>query len=244
MASPIAGAAMAFDLYCRRYRQDRELLGAIPIAFRKHAGMTDDAVMRAPLDWPDYAAAAPIIDPLRLLDCSPVGDGAVCIVVAAAQGGRRAVPIAAMQGIAAGRESFIFAPHGLGMGQQSGRRLSAAEARAQRVYAMAGAGPEGIDVLGLYDSLSPLPLYALEDFGFCGEGEALEWVQRGRIELGGELPVNTGGGQLSQAQMNGWGQIRELVVQLRHEAGARQVPDARRAMWATPAGDALILERS
>jgi acetyl-CoA acetyltransferase len=108
---------------------------------------------------------------------------------------------------------------------------------------MAGASPDTIDIAGLYDSFSPLPLYALEDFGFCSAGEALEFVQDGRIALGGALPVNTSGGQLSQAQMNGWAQIRELVVQLRGQAGPRQVPDARRAMWAGVGGDALILER-
>jgi acetyl-CoA acetyltransferase len=243
MSSPVAGAAMAFDLYCRRYGKDRELLGAIPIAFRRHAALTEDAVMRAPIDWEDYRQARPVIDPLRLLDCSPVGDGGVCAIVAAAEGAPRSVAITGAQGIRAGRDSFIFAPHGLGIGQQSGVRLTAAEVRGHPVYAMAGTSPDGMDLLGLYDSFSPLPLYALEDFGFCGEGEALDWVQGGRIGIGGALPVNTSGGQLSQAQMNGWGQIRELVTQLRGEAGARQVADARRAMWATVGGDALIIER-
>jgi acetyl-CoA acetyltransferase len=244
MASPIAGAAMAFDLYCRRYGQDRELLAAIPMTFRAHAALTDDAVMRAPMSEADYRASRPIVDPLRLLDCSPVGDGAVCLIVGAAVGGGREVAITGAQGLRAGRDTFIFAPVGLGYGQQSDRRLTLAEARGQRAYAMAGTSPDGIDLIGAYDSFSPLPLYVLEDFGFCGEGEALPFVQDGRIGVGGALPVNTSGGQLSQAQMNGWGQIRELVVQLRGEAGARQVANARRALWASAGGDALVLERS
>ena len=243
MASPVAGAAMAFDLYCRRYGQDRELLAAIPIAFRDHARLTDDAVAKAPMTLEDYSASRPIIEPLRLFDCSPVGDGAVCVIVGMAERTARSVPIIGAQGIRGGRESFIFAPVGLGMGQQSEQRLTLAEARGHEVYRMAGATPDDIDVLGIYDSFSPLPLYALEDFGFCGAGEALPWVQGGRIALGGEIPTNTSGGQLSQAQMNGWGQIRELVTQLRGEAGPRQVAGARTAMWATVAGDALIFER-
>ncbi|EQB14312.1 thiolase family protein [Novosphingobium lindaniclasticum] len=243
MASPIAGAAMAFDFYCRRYGHDRELLGAVPITFRRHARLTDDALMTREMDWADYHAARPIIDPLRLLDCSPVGDGAVCMIVSAPQDSRSVV-ITGVQGIRAGRDSFIFAPHGLGVGQQSGQRLTRTQARGQAAYEMAGMTPDGIDVLGLYDSFSPLPLYALEDFGFCGEGEALAWVQDGRIGLGGEIPINTSGGQLSQAQMNGWGQIRELVTQLRGEAGSRQVTAARTAMWATVGGDALVLEKA
>jgi acetyl-CoA acetyltransferase len=244
MASPVAGAALAFDMYCRRYRKDRDLLSAIPLTFRRHAMMTDDAVAREPMTEADYLTARPIVDPLRLFDCSPVGDGGVCVIVAARDDGApRAVPISGFQGLGGGRETFIFAPRGLGVAQQSTRRLSRSEALGQPIYDMAGCSPETIDVIGLYDSFSPLPVYAFEDFGFCDEGQGLDWIQDGRIALGGKLPTNTSGGQLSHAQMNGWGQIRELICQLRGEAGARQVAGARRAMWATVAGDALMFER-
>jgi len=89
-----------------------------------------------------------------------------------------------------------------------------------------------------------LPLYAFEEFGFCGGGEGLDWIRDGRIGLGGELPTNTNGGQLSHAQVNGWGQLRELILQLRGEAGRRQVANAQTAMWVSCCGDALILERA
>src|SRR5690606_10310824 len=127
MASPIAGAAMAFDLYCRRYHKDRELLAEIPLTFRHHACLTDDAVMRTPVTAEDYAASRPIVDPLRLLDCSPIGDGAICLIIAAS-GPSRGVRITGMQGLRAGRESFIFAPLGLGMAQQSTDRITRSEA--------------------------------------------------------------------------------------------------------------------
>lgn len=243
MTSPVAGAALAFDFYCRRYGKDRELLSAIAMTFRRHAMLTQDAVQREPMSEADYLAARPIVQPLRLFDCSPVGDGAVCVIVAANRAAPRSIPITGFQGIRGGRETFIFAPPGLGIGQQSKRRLSRAEALGQPVYAMAGCDPQTIDLVGIYDSFSPLPVYAFEDFGFCGEGEGLDWIQNGRIALGGALPTNTNGGQLSHAQMNGWGQIRELVCQLRGEAGERQVTNARRALWATVGGDALIFER-
>jgi acetyl-CoA acetyltransferase len=246
MASPIAGAAMAFSLYCRRYEQDREKLAAIPVTFRQHAMLTEDAVMREPLTVEAYRAARPVIEPLRLFDCSIVGDGAVCIIVSAgttASEAKRLVWLTGAQGLKAGRDSFIFAPKGLGMAQQSERRLSLKEARAQPVYAMAGTVPEKIDVLGIYDSFSPLPLYGYEDFGFCEAGSALDFIQDGRVGLSGDHPTNTNGGQLSHAQVNGWGQLHELVLQLRGEAGERQIADARRAMWMTAASDALIFER-
>jgi acetyl-CoA acetyltransferase len=245
MCSPIAGAAMAFDLYCERYSKDRELLAAIPLTFRAHARLTEDAVMRKPMSVDDYANSRPLVDPLRLLDCSPVGDGAVCLIVAAnATANRRAVAITGAQGLRAGRETFIFGPTGLGLAQQSSTRITRAAALAQSVWQMAATSPTEIDCVGIYDSFSPLPLYAFEDFGFCESGTALDWVQGGRIALGGECPTNTNGGQLSHAQMNGWGQLRELVAQLRGEAGTRQIADPRRAMWMTVAGDALVLERN
>jgi len=244
MTSPIAGAAIGFDYYLRCYGKDRELLGAIPTTFRKHAALTDDAVATAPMSMDDYQHARPIIDPLRLFDCSLVGDGAVCVIVSdagAAAASQAPVFITGAQGVQAGRETFIFAPRGLGVAQQTEQRRTQKDARAQKVYQMAGVSPDEVDVLGLYDSFAPLPVYALEDFGFCAPGEGLDFIQGGRIAHDGALPLNTNGGQLSHAQMNGWGQIRELVTQLRGRAGARQVANARIGMWGGVGGDALIM---
>jgi acetyl-CoA acetyltransferase len=246
MTSPVAGAAMALDLYCRRYGQDREKLAAVPMVFRRHALLNADAVAKEPLTLEAYQTARPIIDPIRLYDCSLVGDGAVCVIVTAqdlVQASNVPVLMTGFQGVRAGRDSFIFAPWGLGVAQQSETRLTLAQTRTQAVYDMAGAAPESVDVLGVYDSFSPLAVYTLEDFGFCAAGEGLDFIQDGRIELGGQIPTNLNGGQLSHAQVNGWGQIRELILQLRGQAEGRQVAGARRGLWATVAGDALMFER-
>jgi acetyl-CoA acetyltransferase len=246
MLSPVAGAAMALDIYCRRYGKDRELLAEIPIVFRRHARRNPDAVATEELTREQYRAARPIVDPIRLFDCSLVGDGAVCVIVAAraqVDAGQRPVWITGAQGLQGGRDTFIFAPRGLGIAQQSKERRTLAPARRQPVYAMAGAAPESIDVFAAYDSFSPLALYTFEEFGFCAAGDGLDWIQGGRLDLTGDLPSNTNGGQLSHAQVNGWGQVRELVQQLRGQAEGRQVPGARTAMWATVGGDALIFER-
>jgi acetyl-CoA acetyltransferase len=246
LSSPVAGAAMAFDLYCRRYGKNRALLAAAPLTFRRHAQLTDDAVAREPLTLEAYQNARMIVEPLRLYDCSPVGDGAVCLIVA----GKAQVPrdrpaawITGVQGLPAGRDTYIFGPRGLGVGQQGLERPTRQQAAAQPVFAMAGLTPETVDTLGVYDSFSPLVPFTLEAFGFCEPGEGLDFIQDDRIALGGALPTNTSGGQLSQAQLNGWAQIRELVLQLRGLAGPRQVPSARRALWAATVGDALALER-
>ena len=221
-------------------------MAAIPLTFRRHARLTPDAVAREEMTAEDYRQSRTIIQPLRLYDCSLVGDGAVCLIVAGrahAGGPRPPVWITGVQGIQAGRDTFIFAPRGLGVAQQSESRLSLSEASAQPVYRMAGLCPEDVDVLGVYDSFSPLAVYTVEDFGFCAAGEGLDWIQHGRIGLGGDVPTNTNGGQLSHAQVNGWGQVRELILQLRGAATGRQIADAKVAMWATVGGDAIVFQR-
>ena len=84
---------------------------------------------------------------------------------------------------------------------------------------------------------------SLERFGFCGPGEAASWVQDGWIELGGELPMNTSGGLLSETHVSGWNSIVEIVRQLRGEARPRQIADARVLLWGTGWGDPLVFRR-
>jgi len=87
-------------------------------------------------------------------------------------------------------------------------------------------------------------LFVLERLGFCGPGEAHQWVAGGRIELGGELPVNTSGGLLSEAHVSGWNSIAEITRQLRGQAGQRQIPDASHLQWATAWGDSVVFSAS
>ncbi|MGE0299602.1 MAG: hypothetical protein AB7R99_23260, partial [Pseudonocardia sp.] len=135
------------------------------------------------------------------------------------------------------RDEFIFAPPGLGVFTQSDTRRPVRNP----VYAMAGlAGPADVDALQLYDAFSPNVVFVLERFGFAGEGEGLDWIQDGRIELGGALPTNTAGGLLSEAHLCGWGHMVEAARQVRGEAGERQVPGCEVVQWATPFGDSIV----
>jgi acetyl-CoA acetyltransferase len=211
---------------------------------RRHARLNPQALMTRPMTLEDYEAQPYIVEPLRRPDFSLMSDGGACVLVTAAERardrGRPAVLIGGMQGLRAGRDEFIFAPPGLGVFQQGTERRP----EHHPVYAMAGlSGPEDVDSLQLYDAFSPNVLFTLERFGFVGEGEALDWVQDGRIEIGGELPVNTAGGLLSEAHITGWNHIVEAVRQIRGEAGERQVAGCEVVQWATPFGDSVVLHR-
>jgi acetyl-CoA acetyltransferase len=144
-----------------------------------------------------------------------------------------------MQGTRSGRDEFIFAPRSLGINQQSAGR-SATRPTDLEVFARAGVAREDVWGFYTYDAFSPLVLFALERFGYCGVGEAAAWVQGGRIELGGALPVNTSGGLLSEAHVAGWS-ICEMVRQLRGTAGASQIANAAVLQWGTAWGDSVIL---
>jgi acetyl-CoA acetyltransferase len=100
--------------------------------------------------------------------------------------------------------------------------------------------PSEVGTLHCYDGFSPQVWWTLERFGFCPPGEAADFVDDGRIELGGELPVNTSGGHLSEGHSNGWGQTVELVRQLRGQAGPRQIDGLHVGQWATTLGDSIV----
>jgi acetyl-CoA acetyltransferase len=103
---------------------------------------------------------------------------------------------------------------------------TAAKGASDQAYAMAGLRPIDIDVAELYDCFTSVVLVTLEDYGFCKKGEGGPFVENGRIELGGDLPVNTSGGLLSQVNASGFFHITEAATQMRGSAGARQVVDA------------------
>jgi acetyl-CoA acetyltransferase len=241
MTSPGAGAAMVARRYFERYSTDSRALAAVPVAFRKHASMNPIAMMRQPFDVEEHQRSRYVCEPLHLLDYCLINDGAACVIVTTAERARDCkklpVLISGMQGLPGGREEFIWAYPGLGVAQQS---VFDYKAELQPVYKMAGITPEDVDALFTYDAFSILAWIALERWGFCKPGEAPDFTQGGRIEVGGELPMNTNGGLLSESHVLAWNHQVEIVRQLRGECGPRQVKDARIIQWANAYGDSLI----
>jgi acetyl-CoA acetyltransferase len=246
LTAPAGGAAVAMQLYMHVYGATSAQLAAVPIAMRNHARKNPRAIMQAPLTLDAHQSARMVVDPLRLFDCCLISDGAAVVLIT--RGGRARdlrqppVRIAGMQGTRAGRDEFIFAPRNLGINQQSAGRAAARPIDLE-VFAHAGVAREDVQGFYTYDAFSPLVLFALERFGYCGPGEAAAWVQDGRIELGGALPVNTSGGLLSEAHVAGWNTICEMVRQLRGTAGASQIAGAQALQWGTAWGDSVILTR-
>jgi acetyl-CoA acetyltransferase len=229
MTSQGALYAMMFKRHQLTYGTAEEQLGAVPVAFRKHASLNPNAVMGEPLTVAEYLDSPYIAEPLRLLDYCLVNDGGVTLIIQRADRAKHSkqTPV----------NVSGFGWSGLSVDATQLRpRLKdfyypAHRAVAAQVYPMCGYGPRDIDVYGTYDSFSAHLLFSLEGFGFCPEGDAGSWIQNGRIEIGGELPCNTSGGMLSESYMQGWNHQVELVRQLRGGLGVRQVTGANIAQY-------------
>lgn len=244
LTAPAGGAALSMQRYMALYGATSEKLAAVPMSIRRHALRNPDAIMKQELTLEAHQASRMVVDPLHLFDCCLITDGAVVTFVTTMERARdmkqKPVRIAGMQGIRSGRDEFIFAPPGLGISQQPSDG-NHARAKDQEVYRAAGVERSDVKGLYTYDAFSPLPLFTLERFGFCGTGEAADFVQDGSIGPGGSLPVNTNGGLLSEAHVAGWNHIREMTRQLRGTAGERQIPGADVLQWGTVWGDSVIM---
>jgi acetyl-CoA acetyltransferase len=244
--APVFGAAVAAQRYFHTYGGSNADLAPIAVALRKHARLNPLALRRDVMSIDDYLKSRWIVEPLRLLDCCQMNDNAACILVTSAECARDCrkppVYIAGMQGVHAGPQFHNLTLPGLGVAQQKVFRYTPNQGDLYS-YEMAGLAAKDVDALMTYDAFSPLVLFGLERFGFCGQGEAREFVRDGRIEIGGELPVNTAGGLLSEGHAAGWNMHIEAVRQLRHECGERQVANAQVIQYASFLGESVIYTR-
>ncbi len=219
--SPVCQVAPWAARYLHDYGVTREQLAWIPVTQRAHAALNPDAVYRTPLTVEDYLASRMISTPMCLYDCDVPADGSTAIVVSAAEAAadlRAPVAIEAMAGVIDGRPSW----------DQWEDFSRVGHATAAAMWNRTGLAPADVDVAQLYDGFTIEAVWWLEAMGFCKAGEAGAFVEGGtRIALGGELPLNTWGGQLSGGRLHAaFGHTAEAVRQLRGEAGARQVVGA------------------
>ncbi len=201
----------------------REQLGQIALNARRNAGVNPKAIYRDPMAMADYLGARMISTPLCLFDCDAPSDGATALVVShrdhAPDVDHPVCQVNAVGTALRGRPSWD---------QFDDMTTMAARDAAASMWERTELRPTDVDVAQLYDGFSILVMVWLEALGFCGRGESGTFVEDGTaIGLGGSLPLNTAGGQLSGGRLHGFGLIHEACVQLRGDGGERQVVTAR-----------------
>jgi acetyl-CoA acetyltransferase len=230
MTSPGAFHALMARRHMTQYGTTSDQLGQVAMAFRQHAALNPQAVMRDPFTLADYHASRYVCEPLHLLDYCLINDGGVAMILTSAKRAKDlAKPPVYLRG-------FGQAAQFTGSTFPSDDYWAAPMKKVARsAYGMAGAKPEDMDALMIYDNFTPTVMFCLEGFGFCKTGESGPFVENGRLQLGGEFPTNTSGGHLSESYMQGWALNVEAVRQVRGECGARQVKDAALVQYMTAA---------
>ncbi|MBI2864599.1 MAG: hypothetical protein HYX94_08580 [Chloroflexi bacterium] len=240
--------AQRFALQTRRhmhlYGTTSRQLGAVAVACRKHAQHNPRAIMYGrPMTLEDHQNSRMIVDPFRLYDCCLESDGAAAAVITSAERAKNCKqrPVYIMgvsQGTGFQQGSFA---------DKSKFDTANFEEVAKDLYERAGVTPRDIDVAQIYENFTGMVIMSIENHGFCKKGEGGPFVEGGRIEWpDGELPINTSGGNLSEAYTHGFELVTEAVRQMRGTSTC-QVKDAEICLVAsgpgvTPVSD-MILRR-
>ena len=217
-------AGQTFALMARRHMLDygttAEQLGAVAMACREHAQQTPHAQMRdRAMSLDDYLASRMISTPLRLFDYCLESDGACAVVITSAERARDlAKPPVLIRAVAGGapqdhRPGMMFPVVTREDMTELGGRQAGTE-----LWKRAGVGPQEMDIAQLYDCFTISVILQLEAYGFCAKGEGGPFAASGAIRNGGQMPINTGGGHLSEGYVHGMNHIAQAVRQLRGEA--------------------------
>jgi acetyl-CoA acetyltransferase len=222
VAAHAYSAANWLALNCRRHMQmygtTKEHLGWVALNGRRNAALNPLAVYRDPMTMADYLSARPVSTPFGLLDCDVPIDGSIAVVVSNAEYAgdcpHRAVAVEAIGG-SDGAGGWFH--------RDDYPKMAMSDAAAQ-MWSRTDLKPADLDVAECYDGFTFLTVAWLEALGICGDGEGGPFVEGGkRIARDGDLPLNTYGGQLSAGRMHGYWALHEGCLQLRGDAGERQV---------------------
>ncbi|HEX4863563.1 MAG TPA: lipid-transfer protein [Acidimicrobiales bacterium] len=226
--------AKMYSLWFQRYMYQFGLtnadFGRYTVVARRHAATNPNAwFYKRPITIDDHQNSRWIVEPiLRLLDCCQESDGGVaCVVTSAERAKNLRQPLVLVTGATQG--NVIHGNVTFNYYNSDLCRFPEAEFVAGQLWKTTGLGPDDIDVAMIYENFSPVVFYQLEAYGFCGHGEAKDFIADGNIELGGKLPVNTNGGLLGEAYIHGVNNILEGVRQLRGSA-ANQVEGAEQVL--------------
>jgi acetyl-CoA acetyltransferase/uncharacterized OB-fold protein len=232
--------AMNAQRHFHQYGTTRETLGWIALNQRANAALNPTAIYRSPMTMDDYLQARPITTPFGLYDCDVPCDASIAVIVSSLEAAAdlakppvlvEAVGTQILERIEWDQSTLTHEPQVLGP--------------AAHLWTRTSLRPSDVDVAELYDGFTMNCLSWIEALGFCGIGEAKDFLDGGKnIARDGVLPLNTHGGQLSHGRTHGLGLVHEAIVQLRGEAGDRQVRGARVAAVSsgglTPGGALLL----
>ncbi len=220
--------ALMMRRYMHEYGYKKEDFANFAINAHANAVNNPNAMFPSPITAKQFADAKPVADPINLLDSSPIADGAACVILAPSQLAKeftdkairvRASAIATDSLALQDRRDVLF--------------LEGGAMSAQKAYAMAGLGPSDMDLFELHDAFTIMSALSLEAAGFAKRGQGVRLALEGEIGIRGRLPITTMGGLKARGHpvgATGMYQIVEVATQLRGEAGANQVPNARLGM--------------
>ncbi len=230
--TPAKTYSLWYQRYMLKYGVTNRDLGEYAVVARRHAATNPNAwFYKRPITIEDHQASRWIVEPiLRLMDCCQESDGGVAIIVTSAERARdmRAGGVR----ITAASQAHLFGSETMN-DYYRGDLAEFEDARAlgRDLWNASGLKPSDIDAAMIYENFSPVVFLQLESFGFCGPGEAKDFIKDGHIGLGGTLPVNTHGGLLGEAYIHGVNNILEGVRQIRGTA-VNQVKDAEHVLVA------------
>jgi acetyl-CoA acetyltransferase len=227
--------AMFAQRHFHEYGTTREQMAWIALNARRNAVLNARAIYRDPMTLDDYLAARMISTPFCLYDCDVPVDGATAVIVsrrdAARDLRRKPLGVEAVGTALRGRPSWD---------QFDDLTSMALRDAGAMLWERTDLRPRDVDVAQLYDGFSFIAMAWLEALGFCGKGESGPFIEGGeRIAPGGEIPLNTQGGQLSAGRLHGYGFLHEACVQLWGEGGERQVPGSPEVAVAAAGGGPL-----
>ncbi|UUV33758.1 lipid-transfer protein [Amycolatopsis roodepoortensis] len=229
IATPAATVAMLARRYMHEYGATSEDFGRVAVVDRARAATNPKAWFYGkPITLEEHQASRWVAEPLHLLDCCQESDGGVALVVVSAERARDlphrpAVIAAAAQG--SGPDQYVMTSYY----RDDLPALPEMGVVGRQLWEQSGLGPGDMDLAVLYDHFTPYVLMQLEELGFCGKGEAKDFIGGGTLELDGKLPLNPHGGQLGEAYIHGMNGIAEGVRQLRGDA-VNQVDGASRVL--------------
>lgn len=220
-----AGHALSARRYMKDHGATREQIAMVSVKNHSHAQYNPYAQYQKPVTLEEVLGARPICEPLGLLDCSPIGDGAAALVVVSEEGKARLGIDRRLPRIDAC--ALVSGTFRVGLSDINAEDIS--RRGGEKAYELAGIGPDDVDFVEMHDCFTIAELVRLEGLGLIPLGEAGRWTEDRKTWLGGQLPVNPSGGLLSRGHpvgATGAAQVCELYWQLTDQAGERQVEGA------------------